>query len=57
MSLNILDVHRTAHELGLKTHTTMLYGSPVETLQERIQHMIYLRELRMKRMAFRYSYL
>jgi aminodeoxyfutalosine synthase len=40
-----LDVHRTAHQLGLKTHTTMLYGSPVETLQERIQHMIYLREL------------
>jgi aminodeoxyfutalosine synthase len=40
-----LDVHRTAHQLGLKTHTTMLYGSPVETLQERVQHMIYLREL------------
>ena len=40
-----LEVHRTAHQLGLRTHTTMLYGSPVETLQERIQHMLYLREL------------
>ena len=40
-----LNVHRTAHQLGLKTHTTMLYGSPVETLEERIQHLIYLREL------------
>lgn len=40
-----LEVHRTAHELGLRTHTTMLYGSPVETLEERLQHMIYLREL------------
>ncbi len=39
-----LNVHRTAHRLGLKTHATMLYGS-IETLEERIQHMIYLREL------------
>ncbi len=39
-----LDVHRTAHKLGLRTHATMLYGS-IETLEERIQHMIYLREL------------
>jgi len=39
-----LDVHRTAHGLGLKTHATMLYGS-IETLEERLQHMIYLREL------------
>lgn len=39
-----LEVQRTAHRLGLKTHATMLYGS-IETLEERIQHMIYLREL------------
>lgn len=39
-----LDIHREAHELGLKTHATMLYGS-IETLEERIQHMLYLREL------------
>ncbi|WP_199620514.1 aminofutalosine synthase MqnE [Paenibacillus alkalitolerans] len=39
-----LEVHRTAHELGMKTHATMLYGS-IETIEERLQHMIYLREL------------
>lgn len=39
-----LEVHRVAHGLGMKTHATMLYGS-IETLEERIQHMIYLREL------------
>jgi len=39
-----LQVHRTAHELGLKTHTTMLYGS-IETLEERVIHMLRIREL------------
>lgn len=39
-----LDVHRAAHELGIRTHATMLYGS-IETLEERLQHMVYLREL------------
>lgn len=39
-----LDVHRTAHELGLQTHATMLYGA-VETYADRIHHMIALREL------------
>ncbi|MGA9174504.1 MAG: aminofutalosine synthase MqnE [Thermoactinomyces sp.] len=39
-----LEVHRTAHHLGLKTHCTMLYGS-IETLEERLIHMIRLREL------------
>ncbi|WP_282940766.1 aminofutalosine synthase MqnE [Paenibacillus sp. RC67] len=39
-----LQVQRDAHSLGLKTHATMLYGS-IETLEERIQHMILLREL------------
>ncbi|GGF96849.1 aminofutalosine synthase MqnE [Paenibacillus abyssi] len=39
-----LEVHRTAHELGLKTHTTMLYGS-IETHEQRIEHMIKIREL------------
>ncbi|RED75466.1 MULTISPECIES: aminofutalosine synthase MqnE [Cohnella] len=39
-----LDVHRTAHNLGLRTHTTMLYGS-VESLEERVQHMIHVRDL------------
>lgn len=39
-----LDIHREAHQLGLKTHATMLYGS-IETIEERIQHMLLLREL------------
>jgi aminodeoxyfutalosine synthase len=39
-----LEVQRVAHSMGLRTHATMLYGS-IETLEERIQHMIYLREL------------
>jgi aminodeoxyfutalosine synthase len=39
-----LEVHHTAHKLGLRTPATMLYGS-IETKEERIQHMMYLREL------------
>lgn len=39
-----LDVHRTAHRLGLRTNCTMLYGT-VETLEERVDHMIRLRSL------------
>ncbi|MET3292572.1 aminofutalosine synthase MqnE [Brevibacillus fluminis] len=39
-----LRAHQTAHELGLKTHATMLYGS-IETLEERVIHMLRVREL------------
>ncbi|WP_308638545.1 aminofutalosine synthase MqnE [Paenibacillus silvisoli] len=39
-----LEVHRTAHNLGLKTHTTMLYGS-VEKTEDRVNHMLQIREL------------
>lgn len=39
-----LEVQRTAHRMGMKTHATMLYGS-IETLEERLTHMILLREL------------
>lgn len=39
-----LDVHRTAHKLGLLTHTTMLYG-PVESLEQRVEHLVQLRAL------------
>ncbi|MCL5103542.1 MAG: aminofutalosine synthase MqnE [Armatimonadetes bacterium] len=39
-----LDVMRQAHELGIKSNATMLYGH-VETARERIEHMIALREL------------
>lgn len=37
------EVHRTAHELGIFTNATMLYGH-VETPEERIRHLIKLRE-------------
>ncbi|WP_274652467.1 aminofutalosine synthase MqnE [Paenibacillus humicola] len=39
-----LEVHRTAHKLGLRTPTTMLYGS-VEKHEDRIHHLVQLREL------------
>jgi len=38
------DVHRTAHNLGIYSNATMLYGH-VETPAERIGHLIKLREL------------
>jgi aminodeoxyfutalosine synthase len=37
------EVHRTAHELGIFTNATMLYGH-VETRAERVNHLIKLRE-------------
>ncbi|QWK20543.1 MAG: aminofutalosine synthase MqnE [Hydrogenobacter thermophilus] len=39
-----LEVHRTAHKLGIPTNATMLYGH-VETYEERVEHMLKLREL------------
>ncbi len=38
-----LEVAQTAHRLGLKTNATMLYGH-LETLEERVDHLIRLRE-------------
>ncbi len=37
-------VHKTAHQMGLRTNATMLFGS-IERLEERVDHMIRLREL------------
>jgi len=39
-----LDVMRAAHHAGLRTTATMMYGT-VETLEERVEHMLRLREL------------
>jgi len=39
-----LDVARQAHELGIKTNATMLYGH-IETTRERLEHMVALRQL------------
>jgi len=41
---NWLLVHRTAHQMGLRTNATMLFGS-IETLEERVDHLIRLRSL------------
>jgi len=39
-----LEVHRTAHRLGLHSNATMLYGH-IEKARHRIDHMVRLREL------------
>jgi aminodeoxyfutalosine synthase len=39
-----LEVHKTAHELGIKTNATILYGH-VETREERTRHLLALRDL------------
>jgi aminodeoxyfutalosine synthase len=39
-----LEIHRLAHQAGLKTNATMLYGH-VETVSDRIRHMARLRQL------------
>ena len=39
-----LSIHRMAHGLGLRTNTTMLYGH-VETIEERVDHMLRIRAL------------
>src|SRR3954452_17597424 len=44
------EVHRTAHELGIFSNATMLYGH-VETPEERVKHLIKLRELQAESLA------
>ena len=39
-----LQVHRTAHQMGLRSNCTMLYGT-VETVEERVDHLLRLRAL------------
>src|SRR3984957_11727265 len=39
-----LDVHRTAHQLGIRSNCTMLYGH-VESFEDRIEHLSMLRSL------------
>jgi|TARA_B110000967_G_scaffold207801_2_gene258079 aminodeoxyfutalosine synthase len=43
-SSEYLEIHRCAHELGIPTNCTMLFGT-IETLEQRLMHMIQLREL------------
>ncbi len=39
-----LDIARTAHEIGLRSNATMLYGH-IENEEERVEHLLLLREL------------
>jgi aminodeoxyfutalosine synthase len=39
-----LEIHRTAHRLGMRTNITMLYGH-IETVEERVDHMLRVRAL------------
>jgi aminodeoxyfutalosine synthase len=39
-----LQIHRTAHSMGMRSNCTMLYGH-IETIEHRVDHMIRLREL------------
>jgi len=39
-----LDIHRDAHEMGLKTNATLLFGH-FETPAEKVDHMVQLRDL------------
>jgi aminodeoxyfutalosine synthase len=39
-----LDIHRAAHRMGIPTNSTILYGH-IETLEERVDHLVKLREL------------
>jgi aminodeoxyfutalosine synthase len=41
---NWIEIHRTAHELGLRSNATMLYGH-IENAYHRIDHLLRLREL------------
>lgn len=46
-----LEVHEAAHRVGMRTNATMLYGH-VETIEERIDHLLQLRELQDKTGGF-----
>jgi aminodeoxyfutalosine synthase len=39
-----LDIHRTAHRLGMRSNVTLLYGH-IETAEERVDHMLRARAL------------
>jgi aminodeoxyfutalosine synthase len=39
-----LDIHRTAHRMGMRSNVTMLYGH-IETMEERVDHMLRARAL------------
>ena len=46
-----LEIMRAVHEAGIKTNATMLYGH-IETIEERVDHLITLRQLQDKTNGF-----
>ena len=49
-----LEVHKTAHELGLMSNATILYGH-IESLEDRVQHFMMLRQAQDEAMASGYA--
>ncbi len=39
-----LEIHKTAHQLGIRSNATLLYGH-IETIEERVNHFLLLRDL------------
>jgi len=39
-----LEIHKIAHQLGIKSNATLLYGH-IETIEERVKHLLLLRDL------------
>ena len=50
-SQEYLDIHEAAHEIGLPSNCTMLFGT-IETAKQRVEHMIQLRDLGAKTNGF-----
>ena len=50
-SQEYLDIHRTAHEIGIPTNCTMLFGT-IESVEHRVKHMIKIRELQQETSGF-----
>lgn len=50
-SQEYLDIHRTAHEIGIPTNCTMLFGT-IESVEHRVKHMIRIRELQQETSGF-----
>ncbi|HYF48668.1 MAG TPA: aminofutalosine synthase MqnE [Planctomycetota bacterium] len=50
-SAEYLDLHRTAHQVGIKSNATMLYGH-LETLEMRVDHLLQLRALQDETQGF-----
>ncbi len=46
-----LEIHKKAHQLGLRSNATLLYGH-IETIEERVNHLLLLRDLQKETNGF-----